>query len=78
MPDENADHLDTKRQIEELRRKYGKDDWLQGEGGDKVHEVLGIKRTTDGRSVSEIIAERLSEAQSKKDDIDRYGVSFVI
>ena len=64
--------MDTKRQIEELRRKYGKDDWLQGEGGDKVHEVLGIKRAgADGRSVSEIIAQRISEAQSKKDDIDR-------
>ena len=70
--DDNREHLETKRQVEELRRKYGEDDWLQGEGGDKLNEVLGIKREDgDGRTVEEIIAKRLSEAQSKEDAIDR-------
>lgn len=37
----NKDHLETKKQIEELRNKYG-DSWLHSHGASKVHSVIGI------------------------------------
>lgn len=39
----NKDHLETKKQIESLRKQYG-DGWLAAnQGASMVHEVLGIK-----------------------------------
>lgn len=38
----NKDHLETKKQIESLRKQYG-DGWLHSQGATMVHEVLGMK-----------------------------------
>lgn len=37
----NKDHLETKKQIEDLRKQYG-DSWLHSQGASKVHSVIGI------------------------------------
>ncbi|XP_037024517.1 serine/threonine-protein kinase 11-interacting protein isoform X2 [Bradysia coprophila] len=47
----NKDHLETKRQIESLRKQYG-DGWLHSQGASMVHEVLGIKSDNIERSYS--------------------------
>lgn len=38
----NKEHLETKKQIEDLRKQYG-DSWLHSQGASaKVHDVIGI------------------------------------
>ncbi len=68
---EDLEHLETKRQVEELRRIYGEDNWLQGAAGDRLQELLGITKP-DPRSTDEIIAEKLAEIKGKEDDINRF------
>lgn len=41
----SLDHLETRRQIKELREKYG-ESWLQQEAGSIVQDVLGLERTS--------------------------------
>lgn len=38
----SKDHLETKKQIEDLRKEYG-DSWLQSHGATKVQNVMGIQ-----------------------------------
>lgn len=38
------EHLETKKQIEELRKEYGVD-WLNSKGASKVQNVMGIQTT---------------------------------
>uniref|UniRef100_W4VR35 Putative serine/threonine-protein kinase 11-interacting protein n=1 Tax=Corethrella appendiculata TaxID=1370023 RepID=W4VR35_9DIPT len=38
----NSDHLETKKQLENLREKYGSD-WLQSHGGNEVKNVIGFE-----------------------------------
>lgn len=38
----NREHLETKKQIEELRQEYG-DSWLHSKGASKVQNVMGIQ-----------------------------------
>lgn len=47
----NKDHLETKKQIESLRKQYG-DGWLHSRGATMVHDVLGMEQETIAKSVS--------------------------
>lgn len=47
----NKDHLETKKQIESLRKQYG-EGWLHSQGATMVHEVLGIKTENIEKSYS--------------------------
>lgn len=38
----NREHLETKKQIEEIRKEYG-NDWLNSKGATKVQNVMGIQ-----------------------------------
>lgn len=40
----SLEHLETKRQIKELREKYG-ESWLQQQAGSQVQEALGLEKT---------------------------------
>lgn len=40
----SMEHLETKRQIKELREKYG-ESWLQQQAGSQVQEALGLEKT---------------------------------
>lgn len=40
----SIEHLETKRQIKELREKYG-ESWLQQQAGSQVQEALGLEKT---------------------------------
>lgn len=42
----NKEHLETKKQIENLRDEYG-DSWLHSQGASKVHGVIGISPAPD-------------------------------
>ncbi|XP_065078704.1 serine/threonine-protein kinase 11-interacting protein isoform X2 [Ochlerotatus camptorhynchus] len=42
----SRDHLETKKQIESLRRQYGSE-WLQSQSGDMLKNVIGIDPSTD-------------------------------
>lgn len=44
VPEGNKDHLETKRQIDEMREKFGSG-WLQNENAHMVQSVLGIKES---------------------------------
>ncbi len=66
---EDTGHLDTKRQIEELRRKYGEEDWLHSQAAAQVHAVLGMQEDAE-RNLSEMAAHRVED--SKKVDIDKF------
>lgn len=47
----NKDHLETKKQIESLRKQYG-DGWLHRRGATMVHGVLGIEHERIEKSTS--------------------------
>ncbi len=68
---ESSAHLETKRQIEDLRKTYGQEDWLQGVAGEQLHNVLGLEKP-DPRSTSQIIAQRLSDIQTREERIDKF------
>lgn len=51
IPEGNKDHLETKKQIETLRKQYG-DGWLHRQGATMVHDVLGMEREKIEKSVS--------------------------
>jgi hypothetical protein len=64
---QDTQYLETKRKIEELRRKYGEEDWLHSAGADQVHVVLGIEKS-DPRTVTEIVAQRLADKKADRED----------
>lgn len=45
----NREHLETKKQIEDLRREYG-DSWLHSKSASKVQNVMGIQHVPLSRS----------------------------
>lgn len=45
----NQEHLETKKQIEDLRREYG-DSWLHSKSASKVQNVMGIQHVPLSRS----------------------------
>lgn len=47
----NKDHLETKKQIESLRKEYG-DGWLHSRGAIMVHDVLGMENERIAKSTS--------------------------
>lgn len=47
----NKDHLETKKQIESLRKQYG-DGWLHSQGASMVHSVLGIENERVEKPIS--------------------------
>lgn len=47
----NKDHLETKKQIESLRKQYG-DGWLHSQGATMVHSVLGIENERVEKPIS--------------------------
>lgn len=64
-PEGNKDHLETKKQIESLRKQYG-DGWLHSQGATMVHSVLGIEneRVEKPISTEEMIQSFLEESIS--------------
>lgn len=58
----NKDHLETKKQIESLRKQYG-DGWLHSQGATMVHSVLGIENERVEKPISseEMIQSLLEE-----------------
>lgn len=63
----NKDHLETKKQIESLRKQYG-DGWLHSQGASMVHDVLGIKNEMEKSTTSvQMIKSLLEETGSGMD-----------
>lgn len=52
----SQDHLETKKQIEDLRKEYG-DGWLHSQGATKVQDVMGIQVPV--KTVAQTAEERL-------------------
>lgn len=64
----NKDHLETKKQIENLREQYGKE-WLRSQGATAVHELLGIKTENMKKSFTSVeILEESGAIPPKTDD----------
>lgn len=63
----NKDHLETKKQIESLRREYG-DGWLHSRGAIMVHDVLGMENERIAKSTSceQMIQSLLEETAAPK------------
>lgn len=40
----SADHLETKKQIETLRERFGEENWLHSQAGLCVQDLLGLHR----------------------------------
>lgn len=57
----SSDHLETRRQIEELREKFGST-WLYKEGGSLVQEVLGMPKSSFPKTSSPYDADFLIHA----------------
>lgn len=45
-PETSRDHLETKKQLENLRKQYGSE-WLQSQAGDMVKNVIGFDPSTE-------------------------------
>ncbi|VVC40112.1 Hypothetical protein CINCED_3A010414 [Cinara cedri] len=62
---QKSEHLTTKRQIENVRQKFGENNWLHSQGGSYVQEILGIKQP-------QVITEEppITEDNSKLNNID--------
>jgi hypothetical protein len=43
--DLSTEHLETKKQIETLREKFGEENWLHSHAGSCVQDLLGLHRT---------------------------------
>jgi hypothetical protein len=46
----SADHLETKKQIETLREKFGEENWLHSHAGSCVQDVLGLHKAVTKQS----------------------------
>ena len=45
ISDLSTDHLETKKQIETIRERFGEDNWLHSHAGSRVQDVLGLQRS---------------------------------
>lgn len=43
--DLSTEHLETKKQIETLRERFGEENWLHSHAGSCVQDLLGLHRT---------------------------------
>ena len=64
------DHLETKRQILALRKKFGENDWLSNRAGTAIQTIMGIENTVDVvPSPSPILSiQILDSAQNSNED----------
>uniref|UniRef100_A0A1B6M5U1 Serine/threonine-protein kinase 11-interacting protein n=1 Tax=Graphocephala atropunctata TaxID=36148 RepID=A0A1B6M5U1_9HEMI len=51
-PETNMEHLETKRQVEELRERFGEDHWLHSNAGSFVQDLMGLQRTSGNNILS--------------------------
>ncbi|KAJ9593403.1 hypothetical protein L9F63_015029, partial [Diploptera punctata] len=62
--DLSTDHLETKKQIETIREKFGEDNWLHSHAGSCVQDVLGLHKTIPVPSPIDIILGRSFDASN--------------
>ena len=43
--DLSTEHLETKKQIETLRERFGEENWLHSHAGSCVQDLLGLQKT---------------------------------
>lgn len=48
----SMDHLETKRQILELRAKFGQENWLSSRGGTFIQNIMGLDTSAETMSTS--------------------------
>ncbi|XP_046683894.1 serine/threonine-protein kinase 11-interacting protein isoform X2 [Homalodisca vitripennis] len=48
----SMEHLQTKRQVEELRERFGEDHWLHSNAGSYVQDLMGLERTPVNNALS--------------------------
>lgn len=71
----NDEHLEMKKEVEELRQRYGEDHWLHSHAGSFVQDLLGFQKTPRSSSIlSEMTSSQVSlkeenQLQSKLNDI---------
>ena len=63
------DHLETKRQILALRKKFGEDHWLSNRAGTAIQNIMGLEIIPDVlASSSPIPSIQIDSAQSLNED----------
>jgi hypothetical protein len=48
--DLSTEHLETKKQIETLRERFGEENWLHSHAGSCVQDLLGLHKTVTASS----------------------------
>lgn len=51
----SSEHLTTKKKIENVREKFGEENWLHSHAGSYVQDILGIKQQSENESFSQVI-----------------------
>ncbi|OAD52960.1 Serine/threonine-protein kinase 11-interacting protein [Eufriesea mexicana] len=81
-PGTSKGHLETKKQILEIRKKYGEDKWLISPAGIFVQDIMGLQPSTcptlltpdytvqnlDGIFISESLPKEISEINNEEDN----------